>query len=91
MDVANLTSPFFKERKTVAEQGGQGPAPRLNSYAQSHDVPQDIINEIFAAIKEFFDQPNEEKMKAHIHKKVDLSVALSLSLRQNLTRSLATI
>ncbi|KAI7969649.1 hypothetical protein EIK77_000896 [Talaromyces pinophilus] len=70
VDVTDITSPSFEGRKAVADKVAKPCAEVGFFYAQSHDVPQDIIDEIFAAIKEFFDQPNEEKMKVHIHKKV---------------------
>jgi isopenicillin N synthase-like dioxygenase len=70
VDVTDITSPSFEARKAVANNVAKACAEVGFFYAQNHDVPQDVIDEIFAAIKEFFDQPNEAKMEVHIHKKV---------------------
>ncbi|KAF3389880.1 Isopenicillin N synthase [Talaromyces pinophilus] len=69
VDVTDITSPSFEGRTAVADKVAKPCAEVGFFYARSHDVPQDVIDEIFAAIKEFFDQPNEEKMTVHIHKK----------------------
>lgn len=71
VDVTNLTSPSVEACKAVADNVANACVEVGYFYAQNHDLPQDVIDEIFAAIKEFLNQPNEERMKAHIHKKVE--------------------
>ncbi|KKK13989.1 hypothetical protein ARAM_000219 [Aspergillus rambellii] len=70
VDVTNITSPSFEARKAVADKVAKACTDVGFFYAQNHDVPQEIIDEIFAAIKEFFAQPHESKMEVHIHKKI---------------------
>ncbi|KAM3068857.1 hypothetical protein ACMFMG_011019 [Clarireedia jacksonii] len=68
VDVRNMTSSSFEERNAVAKEIGRVCSEVGFFYAQNHPVPQDVIDEAFEVIAEFFSQPEEVKAECHIHK-----------------------
>jgi non-haem dioxygenase in morphine synthesis N-terminal len=63
VDFSNMDSPSFDQRKAVAKEVGAAFRNSGFLYAKNHGIPEDLQEELYRVIREFFDLPLEEKMK----------------------------
>lgn len=63
VDFSNINSPSLDDRKAIAREVGAAFRDSGFLYAANHGISEDLQEELFAVIKEFFDLPLEEKMK----------------------------
>lgn len=68
VDMTDMASPSLVARQAVADKVAQACSDVGFFYAQNHPVPQEIIDETFEAIAQYFSQPEEVKMENHTHK-----------------------
>lgn len=68
IDMTNIWSEKFEERKAVADKIGDACRNVGFFYAENHPIPQSLIDETFDVAKKFFALPVEDKMDAHLHK-----------------------
>jgi hypothetical protein len=64
VDFSNMDSPSFDQRKAVAKEVGAAFRNSGFLYAKNHGISEDLQEELYRVIREFFDLPLEEKMKA---------------------------
>jgi isopenicillin N synthase-like dioxygenase len=63
VDFSNMDSPSFDQRKAVAKEVGAAFRNSGFLYAKNHGISEDLQEELYRVIGEFFDLPLEEKMK----------------------------
>jgi len=63
VDFSNMDSPSFDQRKAVAKEVGAAFRKSGFLYAKNHGISEDLQEELYRVIREFFDLPLEEKMK----------------------------
>ncbi|KIW99318.1 uncharacterized protein Z519_00981 [Cladophialophora bantiana CBS 173.52] len=68
IDISGIFSSSLEDRKKVASEVGQACREVGFFYAENHNIPDEVIDQTFAAVKKFFDLSHEEKMEVHIHK-----------------------
>ena len=69
--MTDMASPSLAGRQAVADEVGKVCSSVGFFYAHNHPVPQDVIDETFEAIREYFAQPYEVKMQNHIHQRAN--------------------
>lgn len=67
--MTDMASPSLAARQAVADKVAKACSDVGFFYAQNHPVPQEIIDETFEAIVQYFSQPEEVKMENHTHKR----------------------
>lgn len=72
VDVSGLFSTKLADRKRVALDIGKACRDVGFFYAENHDIPDNVIEETFQAVKKFFAMPIEDKMEVHLHKSAAL-------------------
>ncbi|OAL31254.1 hypothetical protein AYO20_08309 [Fonsecaea nubica] len=68
IDISGIFSDSLEERKKVAKEVGKACQDVGFFYAENHNIPDEVIDQTFAAVKHFFALSHEEKMEVHIHK-----------------------
>lgn len=68
VDFQNANSSVLEERLAVAREVGKAFAEVGFLYALNHGISADLQERVTNVIKDFFAQPQEEKMKIHINK-----------------------
>jgi hypothetical protein len=63
VDFSNMDSPSFDQRNAVAKEVGAAFRNSGFLYAKNHGISEDLQEELYRVIREFFDLPLEEKMK----------------------------
>jgi hypothetical protein len=63
VDFSNMDSPSFDQRNAVAKEVGAALRDSGFLYAKNHGISEDLQEELYRVIREFFDLPLEEKMK----------------------------
>lgn len=71
IDMTDIASPVLAARQAVADEVAKACSNVGFFYAQNHPVPQEIIDEVFEAIAQYFSQPEEVKMENHCHQSPD--------------------
>ena len=71
IDMTDMDSPSLVARQAVADKVAKACTEVGFFYALNHPVPQDIIDEAFKTMAQYFSQPDEVKMKNHSHNRPD--------------------
>jgi len=72
IDVSGLFSYDLEKRKAVARKISTACREVGFFYAENHNVPNEVVEETFRTIKEFFAMPQNDKMDVHLHKNAAL-------------------
>ena len=67
IDVSRMWSASLEDRKAVAQEVGTTFRDAGFMCAINHGISEDLQNRMYRVIKEFFDQPLNEKMKIHVN------------------------
>lgn len=65
VDCTLISSPCLQDRTRIAHRVGKAFREVGFLYAVNHSIPDDLENEVYCTIRDFFDLPFEEKMKIH--------------------------
>lgn len=68
IDMRRIYSDSLADRKQLAREVGEACRNVGFFYAVNHGVEEQILNDTFTAVKQFFDLPTEVKMEVHNQK-----------------------
>ena len=66
IDLANLTSDNIEERRALAQLLRKTCSEVGFFYARNHGVPKEVVKDTYDAVQDYFNLPQEEKLKNHI-------------------------
>ena len=75
VDFSNMGSSSIDERRAVAKRVGAAFRNSGFLYAVNHGISEQLQNDLYKVVKEFFDLPLEEKMKVRNYLEIILHVS----------------